>query len=198
MARNVIRDEKVREERKQLIMDSVLQLIVRKGVGSLNISEIAKEAKLSVGNIYNFFKSKDEILDEILRKGQEEYRVFVTKVAEREDITPIEKLHFICSSWLSLKNNWAFTMMIQSIRMNETVREELKTVITRRFTQNLQPIEKIMKEGQEQEIIINENPLELAYYFVSLIQGLTLQQIPSNSVPIKMNADGIIHLFMKK
>lgn len=73
-----------------------------------------------------------------------------------------------------------------------------KKAITDRFTANLNPVAAIMQEGIERGVIIDEDPVQLAFYFVSLIQGLTLQRPPDYEVPVDMNVDAMIRLFVVK
>lgn len=196
--RNVEKDHQMREKRKQHILDSALQAIAKNGIGSVHINDIAREAQLSVGNVYNYFKSKEEILSEVLSRGQEEYGLFVRSIAEISEMDPLDKLRNICSTWISLSSNWAFTIMLQNVRTNESVNVDIREAATRRFTQNLQPITAIMREGQMNGVILNEEPLELAFYFVSLIQGLTLQRVPSYEIPVDIQVETIIRLFSTK
>lgn len=44
------------------------QLIAEGGVHSLSMHKIAKEAKISAGTIYLYFKSKDELLEQLARR----------------------------------------------------------------------------------------------------------------------------------
>jgi AcrR family transcriptional regulator len=194
--RNVEKDHQMREKRKQHILDSALQAIAKNGIGSVHINDIAREAQLSV--VYNYFKSKEEILSEVLSRGQEEYGRFVRSIAEISEMDALDKLRNICSTWISLSSNWAFTIMLQNVRTNESVNGDIREAATRRFTQNLQPISAIMREGQMNGVILNEEPLELAFYFVSLIQGLTLQRVPSYEIPVDIQVETIIRLFSAK
>lgn len=49
------------------IMQKALELFSMKGFYSTTIPDIAKALKMSVGNIYNYFKSKDLLAKEIIR-----------------------------------------------------------------------------------------------------------------------------------
>ena len=56
---------KKKENKKELIMQSALELFASKGFYTTTIPDIAASLKMSVGNMYNYFKSKDS-LQEIL------------------------------------------------------------------------------------------------------------------------------------
>ena len=46
---------------KEEILKASRELIKKKGLNSINMRSLAEAANISVGSIYNFFKSKDEL-----------------------------------------------------------------------------------------------------------------------------------------
>ncbi|WP_340114015.1 TetR/AcrR family transcriptional regulator [Maribellus mangrovi] len=59
----------IRKQKKQLIMDTALELFAENGFHATSISQIAKKADISKGLSYNYFESKNEILQEIMEHG---------------------------------------------------------------------------------------------------------------------------------
>lgn len=59
----------IRKQRKQLIMNTALELFAENGFHATSISQIAQKAKISKGLTYNYFESKNEILEEIMEQG---------------------------------------------------------------------------------------------------------------------------------
>ena len=57
---------KIRQEKKELIMEVSLELFAENGFHATSISKIAKKAGISKGLAYNYFESKKDILDERL------------------------------------------------------------------------------------------------------------------------------------
>lgn len=53
------------ESRKERIIASAKILFARKGFAATGLREIADKAGVSLGNIYNYFKNKEHIFDEI-------------------------------------------------------------------------------------------------------------------------------------
>ncbi|WKL01929.1 hypothetical protein Q0F98_37050 [Paenibacillus amylolyticus] len=102
------------------------------------------------------------------------YGEHVSQLAEQSG-DALNKLLLLSESWLALENNWAYTILIHTARL-ESSSEEIRREVTERFTNNLGPVMNIMEQGQKEGLIVSGVPLELAYYFVSLIQGLTLQK----------------------
>src|SRR5574341_1408831 len=69
MARSGVKDRVQREEtRRTQILDAASKVFARKGFHGARISEIAKAARLSEGSIYNYFRSKEDLLVNIPRQ----------------------------------------------------------------------------------------------------------------------------------
>lgn len=50
--------------RRQLI-DAALRIYARKGVGEMALNELAEEAGVSNGTVYNYFRTREEVLDAV-------------------------------------------------------------------------------------------------------------------------------------
>lgn len=59
----------MREKSKKLIVDTAMDLFSRQGFHSTSMQKIAKEAGIAVGLVYNYFESKEALLDEIIQSG---------------------------------------------------------------------------------------------------------------------------------
>lgn len=61
--------EEIRESKKSLIQEVALELFATKGYHTTSISMIAKSAGISKGLLYNYFESKEELLNAIINNG---------------------------------------------------------------------------------------------------------------------------------
>ena len=61
--------EGIREEKKTLIMETGLELFATDAYHNVSVSDIAQAANISKGLMYNYFKSKEELLLSIVHKG---------------------------------------------------------------------------------------------------------------------------------
>ena len=86
--------EKIRSEKREIIKQTALKLFAAKGYTTTSISDIAQTAGISKGLMYNYFKSKEEVLRTIWDELMEE---FVTMLDPNHDseITPEESENFI-------------------------------------------------------------------------------------------------------
>ncbi|MBN2852616.1 MAG: TetR/AcrR family transcriptional regulator [Clostridia bacterium] len=59
------------KNKKQLIMNAAMSLIEKNGIAGLTVSDIANEAKIGKGTVYEYFKCKEDIFYEAMEYGLE-------------------------------------------------------------------------------------------------------------------------------
>ncbi len=89
----------MRQTKKQTIMRTALSLFAKKGFYTTTIADIAKEMGMSVGNMYNYFSSKEELAKELLVCTSREFAKEIQKINQKEisseeKIKQIIKLYF--------------------------------------------------------------------------------------------------------
>ncbi|HKK47104.1 MAG TPA: TetR/AcrR family transcriptional regulator [Balneolaceae bacterium] len=61
--------EKIRQERSQSIIQAALKLFAEEGFANTTVSQIAREADISKGLIYNYFNGKEHLLRAVIQEG---------------------------------------------------------------------------------------------------------------------------------
>ena len=85
--------------KREMIIQASLQLFSANGFHKTTIPDIAKKLKMSVGNLYNYFGSKDILAKEIIKYtseylGDEIRKVNMLEISSQEKITKIVTLYF--------------------------------------------------------------------------------------------------------
>ncbi|HEX2993474.1 MAG TPA: TetR/AcrR family transcriptional regulator [Anaerolineales bacterium] len=93
MPRSKIQSEQIRTESRQKILSTAQKLFAERGYDGCSVSDIARQAGMSQGNIYWYFSSKKELFKAVLVEGFEVLRKVMAEAAERPG-TGIEKLDF--------------------------------------------------------------------------------------------------------
>jgi AcrR family transcriptional regulator len=88
-----------KEQKRESIMLGALRLFSTEGFYTTTIPDIAKELKMSVGNMYNYFKSKDILAKEIIKYissylGSELRKINETEMSAKEKIDNIVRVYF--------------------------------------------------------------------------------------------------------
>lgn len=112
--------EEIRHNRSQSIIQAALKLFAEEGFSNTTVSQIAREANISKGLIYNYFNSKDHLLRVVIQEGFKKMPLyFETPKTENE---AREKLELLLDSLLESATNdrifWKFyaELLLQLIR----------------------------------------------------------------------------------
>jgi AcrR family transcriptional regulator len=133
-----------RELKKEIIIQASLELFSKKGFYTTTIPDIAKSLKMSVGNMYNYFKSKDILAKEII-KHISHYLGEQLKQINEKDISTEEKTKQIVTVYFQTAN----------------LKPEMIDYFLRVFLSNRE----VFKEGCEGMICVNDFVTEIMIYF---------------------------------
>jgi AcrR family transcriptional regulator len=90
-----------KKEKKARILDAAVRVFSRQGLRNTKISEIADEADIGKGTIYEYFKSKDEIFAAAFGYFMEELENTIAKRLYKIH-DPLEKLRAYFESWMDV------------------------------------------------------------------------------------------------
>ena len=172
------RKKREREMRRQQIMVAAKRVFSQKGFEKSTMEDIAREAELSPGTLYLYFKSKDELYASLCLRVLRFINVKVDHVindddAEYED-KQIKLLH-------AMKEVYAYDPLIlnnmfhlQSSDTLRTLSPELLDEINDLSRKALQSMAGMFEQGIRAGIIIDRNPLALADIIWALFSGIVL------------------------
>jgi TetR/AcrR family fatty acid metabolism transcriptional regulator len=72
-------------DKRQQILDAAVRVFARQGFHSTRVSDIADEAGVAYGLVYHYFRSKDEVLNELF---SERWSLLVAAIEETDGGTP--------------------------------------------------------------------------------------------------------------
>ena len=68
--------ESIKNSRKNQILNTSLKLFAHNGFHNTSIDQIAQETGISKGLVYNYFKSKEELLEEVFKNCFQDFDQF--------------------------------------------------------------------------------------------------------------------------
>src|SRR6476659_2510768 len=77
------RKERERQQRSNDILEAARRLFESKGFLNTTLQDVAKEAEISVGLIYRYFESKEDIFASLALKGAEVFDSELEAIFER-------------------------------------------------------------------------------------------------------------------
>jgi len=184
--------EEIRKDRKQAIMDVALEEFASHGYESTSISMIAKKTGVSKGLMYNYFKSKEDLLISIIH---DQVHLIHDQFDENHDgsISKAEFLSFIKKSIKIIKDNPDYWKLYTQLAFQPKV----ISLITNRFDDIASNYAKLVYELFEKNNIEDiEGELLL---FNAVIKGATLQYLAYPDVyPIDQIENKLLEIYDKK
>lgn len=98
-----------RQQREKKIIEAAIRLFSVKGMHYTTMDEVAKQAKISKGLTYFYFKSKEDLYMAITKKGIDELKdVFNKTVARGKDNTGFENITELVENFISFTTEKRF------------------------------------------------------------------------------------------
>jgi AcrR family transcriptional regulator len=172
------RKKRERERRRQQIIVAAKRVFSEKGFSKSTMEDIAKEAELSPGTLYLYFKNKDELYASLSLRILQYLNIRLEDVKNEKDMDPLQKINAIKEALFDV---YQFDPMIlinmfhlQSSETLKNLSSPLLNNITELSRNSLNVLAQIFQEGSVQNGIIADNPTAMADIVWSLFTGVVL------------------------
>lgn len=172
------RKQRERERRRQQIMVAAKKVFTAKGFNKTTMEDIAKEAELSPGTLYLYFKNKDELYASLSLRILQYLLIRLEHVTSDEQLGPEKRI-------LTLKDVlfdvYTFDPLILlnmfHIQSGETLRNlspELLSEIQHLSNRALATIADLFRHGVQDNIFTTDSPDSLADIVWAMFSGIVL------------------------
>lgn len=200
MGRNEELNKKIRDERREQILNASLEIFARKGVGLTKISDIASAAGVSHGLVYQHFKSKEEIFEALVENAIDLTRQ-ATDMISKVPVSPINKIKLFFQSFIQELERqrqegdypYYFLIMIQATSF-EIISERVNKIIYNQPFPLDEFFYKTIMEGQQTGEIVQDDPDVLTATLLQLSLGMALSSTPGKSAMASPNVDTILKM----
>ena len=162
--------EKIRQGKRQAILDAALKLFANRGYYNTPISLIAREAGISKGLIYNYFDHKESLLYEIISAGMNDL-LSDLQYQEEKTVTREELVRYVEVSFKKIKENSRFYRLFFSL----ILQPQVFAIFQNRFMEQILPwftlLERYYREKGE------KFPLAKARFFGAALDGIGINYI---------------------
>jgi AcrR family transcriptional regulator len=157
--------------RRTELIDIAEQLFIKKGYEHTAVSDIVKKANVAQGTFYYYFKSKEEILDNIIERYIAYSVEGLSKIANEKGPNAVEKLvnYFLFSS--SFRKNKLSMMQYLHEERNAHLHLKFERQIPKK---TVKPLAKIITQGVKENIFDTKYPEETAKAFIG-VSAMVLQ-----------------------
>lgn len=172
------RKEREKERRRQQIIVAAKRVFSDKGFSKATMEDIAKEAELSPGTLYLYFKNKEELYASLSLRILQYLHIRVSHVNKEPGLDPEKKLDALIEAMYDV---YEFDPMIIinmfHLQSSETLRnlsDELLLEIKDLSRKSIGAFASIFKEGMDSGVFTERHPVALADIFWSLFSGVVL------------------------
>lgn len=169
--------EKIRSDRREAIMDAALRVFAEESYHATSVSRIAREAGISKGLMYNYFDSKEQLLNELI-VGVMDRLIKRFAMPEEGELTDNEFERFIDLSFDVLIEDPLHMKLFFSLMMQPKVTE----LMMEKMMQKVAPFMNLMYGYFERAGY--ENPMAAMRYFSSSVDGIQMHLLLDPGYPI--------------
>jgi AcrR family transcriptional regulator len=166
-----------KEQKKLHIMGSALNVFLRKGFKETKIQDIADEAGIGKGTVYEYFNGKEGIGVELYRWLCDISNRYALESIEEKDDT-IERVRKYIRSTLELYEQFSeygpFYYAIYSISSDRENSLKVKAPLSEAFLIDVKSLSEIIEEGVEQGLIRKIDDEDLALIILSTLEGFAI------------------------
>ena len=164
--------------RRSEILDAATVCFSRDGFHRTTMKDIVRESRLSPGAIYNYFQSKEEIIEAIAARRQERERHLMREAIDEGPAA--EALHRVRDAFLDeLENTSERLRRRVSVQLwAEAQRSpEVRKIVRRSFEEPRKLLSGVLLEAQRQGAIAKWADIDaLASFVIAAFHGLVLQR----------------------
>ena len=159
------------------INDTAVKLFAKKGLAGTNTREIAKEAGVSMGLMYHYYKSKEDLYSELVKFAVTSANELLVKL-EQETISSKEKIEYFTQNLLNNLKEENSTAPYYFALMNQVMLSSNLPKTAETYTQlafeSVYSLQAIIEAGQKTGEIKSGDPMSLAILYLSAQHGLCL------------------------
>ena len=172
------RKQRERERRRQQIIVAAKRVFSEKGYSKSTMEDIAREAELSPGTLYLYFKNKDELYASLSLRILQYLNIRLEDVKKEKNIQPRQKIIAIKEALFDV---YQFDPMIlinmfhlQSSETLKNLSSPLLENITELSRNSLAILAEIFKDDSGKSVSASQNPSAIADIVWSLFTGVVL------------------------
>lgn len=195
MPRTEEANQRIRDERKEQVLQAAAKVFARKGLADTTIVDIAAAAGISHGLAYRYFHSKEEVFATLVERSTNGVSRIAETILEQPG-SPWDKLRWITEQTLDgMHRRPEYTLVVLHALTNEAVPAEVREMSMRQSEVMMHAIIHLIRQGQATGQVISGDPRQLAWLYQSCILGLAVGgNLLSDMVPALPDADMVLRL----
>jgi len=162
------------EAKHEQIYEATVSLMKEKGFHKTTLRDISLATKISLGNLYDYIKSKDDILYIFHQKAVEKLNETIEQYGDKGG-SPAEKLRRMIISEFEVKNKYQDLVILVYQESHNLKKDALKAILQSEEI-HASKFKEVIEEGIKEGVFRPVNVLVMANFILSLIDGLVLRR----------------------
>jgi AcrR family transcriptional regulator len=182
----------IRKTSREKILSVALELFAKKGYHASSISQIAKKAKISKGLMYNYFASKENLLDEII---QEDFNSLAElKYEGRRGVDPEKQLEeFIDAILDNLYSNFSYWQLYLALLIHPEIQKKFEKKMQKFRDEFIKTVASLFRKLKV------KNPKLEAFLLGTFFDGLVLNfMVAEDLFPVRKIKEALLSKYIKR
>jgi TetR/AcrR family transcriptional regulator len=179
MGRSAETNQRMRDERRENILSIALQLFAARGLAATKIGDIARRARMSQGLLYHYFRSKEAIYLELIRRAFERMNT-AARGLEQLPVSPRKKiaraLEALLQGLVQHEDTALTHLLIAQASASEATPRPVRALIDEERNVPYDVMARIFRAGQKDRSVRAGDPAELALLFWVIVRGLAIHK----------------------
>jgi len=177
--------------RKKKILALARQLFWQNGYSSVSMRDLARAYGCQPANLYNYFKTKESILFEVLLEEMEQIVQPISHLEHEDDGNPVAQLRFIIGSHLKVTlSHRRSSKTLFDVALGSLLPVNRKVIVSMRDTYD-RTIRKVIKRGQEKGLFMPYDEKLCGFMISSMVTRSRIWFHPKKGVTVDELADFI-------
>jgi AcrR family transcriptional regulator len=156
------------------LLDAAEEVFGRKGFHETTLKEVAELAEFSVGSVYSFFESKDDLFRQIFVRRGEEFLPALHEILDDGKTDPVQQLHDLVDFEIGFFRTHPRFGRLYLRYSNATMLSadrEIDVVMRERYEEAMRLQAALFKRGQRAGVLRSGDPEVLARLFSGLMSS---------------------------
>jgi TetR/AcrR family transcriptional regulator len=156
------------------LLDAAEEVFGRKGFHETTLKEVAELAEFSVGSVYSFFESKDDLFRQIFVRRGEEFMPAIHAILDDTEAEPVAQLHRLVDfeiGFFRAHPRFGRLYLRYSNATMLSADREIDVVMRERYEEAMRLQAELVRRGQRARVFREGDPEVLARLFSGLMSA---------------------------
>lgn len=185
-----------RDADRMLLVEAAERIFSQRGYHSASIRHVAQDAGFSVGGVYQFFKSKDELYLAVIDEQWAHFFEAIDPAFQASGFK--QQIEALTTAWLScFETRRAFFQIYLSdrVRFSGAFRDRVAKTVCRNQTELRKRIEQLMQSAIEAGALRFSDACFVASAFIGVLHDQVFEALAANRTPAR--PEDVVALFLQ-